>query len=230
MQPTARSAPAAVELDRARRRRRARGPTAPARRRRGPAGSPRRGRPARPTGRRRARGRRRRPARRARRPAPPGRAPRRCRPAISRTVMPRASATPGDDVAVGREVVGGADQHVAPGAGLRAGHQQLVEVHRRRVADQHLAGPCARARRRPGRRRCGWPRRSSDDHEPTSPSPHCCSTTRASAAGVSRGQPAERVPVEVEEPVGAVVVGAGEAARGSRPADRRRRAPRRRRG
>jgi hypothetical protein len=100
---------------------------------------------------------------------------------------------PGHDVAVGREVVGAADQHVPAGAGVGPGDQQLVQVHARRVGDQHLTGPGAEDA---GGQHVTDPAGllHPAGQEPTSPRPHSCSTTRATAAGVSTGSRPSELP------------------------------------
>ena len=89
---------------------------------------------------------------------------------------------------------------VAPACAARErGIGELVEIDRRRIADRDLARPWRRrARRRSGRRRAAAS--SIQWSQPrTSSRPHSSPTTRASRSAVCFRQPAERVPVEVDE-------------------------------
>jgi hypothetical protein len=116
----------------------------------------------------------------------------------------------GDDVAVGREVVGRAHQHVPAGAGPGTGHKQLVEVDRRRVGDEHLAGSGAQ---HSGGQGVAEPGGLADPVRPRADqllAPLLLDHARQSGGCLAR-QPAEGVPVQVDQPVGAVVLGAGEA-------------------
>jgi amidase len=117
---------------------------------------------------------------------------------------------PGHDVAVGGEVVGGAHQDVAPGPCLGAGDQQLVQVDRRRVAHQHLTR--LRPEDAPGQH-VAHPGRLADPRRPRADQTLAplLLDHPGERGGRVPGQPPERVAVEVEQPVGAVVPGAGEA-------------------
>ena len=107
---------------------------------------------------------------------------------------------------------------VAPGPGVAAPPRQLVEVHAGRVGDHHLARAGRRARRRPSTSPA-----SPGQPDPARPSPGPARRPtrrrppRAAAGRVDRGQPAERVAVQVDQ---LRVARCTNAVAGSRPAGR----------
>ena len=81
--------------------------------------------------------------------------------------------------------------------------QQLEQVHRRRVGDDDLV----RVARRPDGRACAPTRRGASHqscvfHDVIRSRPHCCSTTSSTARRHRGRQRAQRVAVEVDQPLG----------------------------
>ncbi|CAB4901157.1 unannotated protein [freshwater metagenome] len=125
----------------------------------------------------------------------------------------------GHDVPVGGEVVGAAHQHVPAGPGVGPRPQQLVEVHRGRVRDQHLTGPGAEHAGGQGvahPRGLGHPPGPGPDQ---ALSPLLLDHPGQGGGGVPR-QAAQRVAVQVDPAVRAVVPGAVRAVAGEAVAER----------
>ncbi len=104
---------------------------------------------------------------------------------------------PVDDVAVGREVAGGDREIAATRPQAEGGVHQLIEVHRGRVVDDHLAGARAEQRRQP----VAHPLRQVDPVLPRADQPAAPLLGRHPPQPLERPprQPAERVAVEVDE-------------------------------